>query len=608
MAPKQRQRNIVNLKKDTPKRDEKKTLYKPHERIEHVTTSENIDLLYPGGDTAFKMLFCIRFCSAIWSNITDCDETYNYWEPGHFLLYRSGQQTWEYSPQYALRSYTYLLIHMVPAKLYSYFLEPNPINVFYFVRILLSLVCALSEVYFYKNISREFGIHIARMTLAFLILSSGMFISSAAFLPSSFSMYFSTIAIAAWYGRKYELAIFATAISALLGWPFAALLGVPIAVEMLFRRRYWMNFFKWVIISATVILIPMIWIDSMYYGKLVVAPLNILIYNVFTSHGPNLYGTEPFSFYIMNGLLNFNFVFIAALVTPIFLLLDYYFVPSKPRHNLCLPYYYSLTPMYLWVLVFFFQPHKEERFLFPIYPLICLNGAITVDVVQKLYFFILSKIRKSKTLSSHYLQYTMHIMVTAIVVFGFFGLSRTYTLYKGYNAPMEVMAEANKLGVNGHLPKDVNINFCVGKEWHRFPSSFFFPSNNWQLQYLKSEFKGQLPQAFLNHENATSIVQPNFNDLNAEEPSRYFDVEKCHFLFDLDLGKETILEPNYSKQINRFTILKSAKFLDTANSHWLFRAFYFPFASDEFCKYGSYNLLQSSKFKLSVNKQKTSKI
>lgn len=97
---------------------------------------------------------------------------------------------------------------------------------------------------------REFGIHIGRLTLAFLILSSGMYIASSAFLPSSFAMYvyenlhkfinnifkrlilytllhryLSTLATAAWYGRQYELAIFATAISALLGWPFAALLG-----------------------------------------------------------------------------------------------------------------------------------------------------------------------------------------------------------------------------------------------------------------------------------------------------------------------------------------------------------------------------------------------
>jgi len=37
--------------------------------------------------------------------------------------------------------------------------------------------------------------------------------------------YLSTVATAAWYARQYELAIFATAISSLLGWPFAALLG-----------------------------------------------------------------------------------------------------------------------------------------------------------------------------------------------------------------------------------------------------------------------------------------------------------------------------------------------------------------------------------------------
>lgn len=31
-------------------------------------------------------------------------------------------------------------------------------------------------------------------------------------------------------------------------------------------------------------------VDSYFYGKLVIAPLNILLYNVFTPHGPDLYG------------------------------------------------------------------------------------------------------------------------------------------------------------------------------------------------------------------------------------------------------------------------------------------------------------------------------
>lgn len=61
----------------------------------------------------------------------------------------------------------------------------------------------------------------------------------------------------------------------------------------------------------------MIWIDSVYYGKLVIAPINLIVYNVFTSHGPDLYGTEPISYYFINGFLNFNFIFIAALFTPL---------------------------------------------------------------------------------------------------------------------------------------------------------------------------------------------------------------------------------------------------------------------------------------------------
>ncbi|XP_034187810.1 alpha-1,2-mannosyltransferase Alg9 isoform X1 [Osmia lignaria lignaria] len=588
MAPNQRQRQLFISKKELKKLNGRR-FSKPEE-------SSGTGLIYPGVDTAFKLLLSARFCSAIWSHITDCDETYNYWEPSHYLLYGTGQQTWEYSPQYALRSYTYLLIHMVPAKLYHYLLEPNPVLVFYFVRCLLSVGCALSEVYFYKNVCREFGIHIGRLTLVFLILSSGMYIASAAFLPSSFSMYLSTVATAAWYARQYELAIFATAISALLGWPFAALLGIPIAVEMLVQKQEWGQFIKWVIISGVVVLVPVVWIDSMYYGKLVIAPLNIITYNVFTNHGPNIYGTEPFSYYIYNGFLNFNFIFLGALWAPIGLFLVWLIVPARPRDRLCLSYWYSLAPLYLWFLVFFFQPHKEERFLFPVYPMICLAGAIAVDVIQKLYFFIRTKLSPLH-IAYHYLQYTAHITFFAILICGLLGISRSLALYKGYYAPMEVMIDANKFGLEGEIPKDMYINFCVGKEWHRFPGSFFFPSNNWKLQFLKSEFKGQLPQPFLDHENATSVIQPYFNDMNREEPTRYFNVNKCHFVLDLDIDTETELEPNYSRLTDNFTVIKSAKFLNSAKSHQFFRAFYVPFVSHKFCTYGSYNLLQNIKLK-----------
>ena len=37
--------------------------------------------------------------------VPDCDEVFNYWEPLHFLHHGFGLQTWEYAPEFSLRSY-----------------------------------------------------------------------------------------------------------------------------------------------------------------------------------------------------------------------------------------------------------------------------------------------------------------------------------------------------------------------------------------------------------------------------------------------------------------------------------------------------------------------
>jgi len=43
----------------------------------------------PGGYVAFRLLLASRMCAALWSNISDCDETYNYWEPVRLILHRA---------------------------------------------------------------------------------------------------------------------------------------------------------------------------------------------------------------------------------------------------------------------------------------------------------------------------------------------------------------------------------------------------------------------------------------------------------------------------------------------------------------------------------------
>ena len=103
--------------------------------------------------------------------------------------------------------------------------------VFYFLRCMFGFVSALcevlnlpnyldpnllSKVYFYRGVLCEFGANVGRLCLALLVFSTGMFISSTAFLPSTTSMYLCLLSMGAWFHQKYHLAIFTTALSTFL--------------------------------------------------------------------------------------------------------------------------------------------------------------------------------------------------------------------------------------------------------------------------------------------------------------------------------------------------------------------------------------------------------
>ena len=97
----------------------------------------------------FVLFAASRLISSHFNNINDCDETFNYWEPAHFLLYGNGFQTWEYSPQYAIRSYFYLWLYMIPASFFK-FLGFDKVSTFYMTRQFLAIISALVETFFYR--------------------------------------------------------------------------------------------------------------------------------------------------------------------------------------------------------------------------------------------------------------------------------------------------------------------------------------------------------------------------------------------------------------------------------------------------------------------------
>jgi alpha-1,2-mannosyltransferase len=88
----------------------------------------------------FAMFFASNILAALYAPIQDCDEVFNYWEPTHYLNHRYGLQTWEYAPEFSIRSWLYIVIHAIVGKFGS-LLSSNKAFEFYFVRVILAMVC-----------------------------------------------------------------------------------------------------------------------------------------------------------------------------------------------------------------------------------------------------------------------------------------------------------------------------------------------------------------------------------------------------------------------------------------------------------------------------------
>lgn len=191
--------------------------------------------------TAFCVFLSVNLLASIYAPIQDCDEVFNYWEPTHYIAHGFGLQTWEYSPQYAIRSWLYALIHAIPSKIAAP-LVTKKVFEFYFVRGVLGLMCAGCETRLFSTISRAINPRIAIIFLLAMVTSSGMFHASVAYLPSSFAMYTAMMGAAAFMdvedGLKTTEGITWFGIGATVGWPFSAALILPfVPDELTYLKR-----------------------------------------------------------------------------------------------------------------------------------------------------------------------------------------------------------------------------------------------------------------------------------------------------------------------------------------------------------------------------------
>lgn len=216
-----------------------------------------------------------------------------------------------------------------------------------------------------------------------------------------------------------------------------------------------------------------------------------------------------------------------------------------------------------------------------------------------------------------------------------FGASRVAALALGYGAP----ARAFALGLPTQSDDSTRHFFvCLGDDsWHRFPSSFFLPSDSYRIKFLDGAFDGALPVPFEKERGGTSFGAATLNDENrGEKEQRVADAAReCDYVVEYApprvpeddeytsrpyLGKppvthETVgenqdeknqddepsedeLDPPPRRAADRriggaavsWTLLWEAPFLDAGKSPALSRAFFVPGWSSKRNVFGTYRV------------------
>ena len=430
---------------------------------------------------------------------------------------------------------------------------------FYAVRMVHAVLSCLCMVVALKQLKRFLHPRIASLVWLISLSNSGLWVAQTALLPSSFSGILVWLVLGYWLQERYAAVFMAVGISALFGWPFVAIsVLIPcfsrinletllvsgrdsrrkknddddndddandhdeMNVKLSFNVKWslWMagrlkEFVLAALLISMYLLLPMLILDYHYYGRITLAQLNLIFYNVFRMEeggGPDLYGTEPWYFYLVNCLLHFHVWFLFSLAAyPLARIAGrrYYTAPSNVTARSFLGVLSHLTlPFYLGLFIFSWQAHKEERFLYVLYPWIILNAAIGIFCLELCW-----KMGKF----GRYLKWIALAPILALTVSRLVAVSshnRVIPVYTG------IISDNN------------SATICLGSEWYRFPSHFFLESNQ-RIGFLRSPFRGLLPAYYYNGDNdnnndnddestmATATYKGRVNPLNREEMDRY---------------------------------------------------------------------------------------
>ena len=524
-------------------------------------------------------------------------------------------QTWEYSPDYAIRSYSYIYSIFKLLQLFiSIFPSVEKLDLFNIIRIILGIAYAYAETEFVCTIKDMYNtsIIVPLVTIGFLVSSPGIFYCSTSFLPSASAAIFVMLGTAAWLNHQNYLCIMYGSVAVLwLGWPFVAVIFLPFGIAMLAQIIFsnsklidkiqnLVEFLLKAVIIVVLVGIPAVYIDMHYYQKKTSPLLNILFYNA-GGNGDELYGVEDISYYLKNLFLNMGLVWPLGVAAPLVVVRNA-IDKIDPNNTKLLV---ILCSCGLWICILMSRPHKEERFMYPIYPSLSLLAAVSLCYMTDMVMTIFGNDETLVALKLiEFKRWNTATLFKVLVIIGVVGLncplgcSRMISNYQNYDGFISLWREIYQMTKKSNPTNPLSV--CTGNEWFYFPSHFHL-SNHISLNFLDDGFKGQLPQ-YYNPINGTFALPTHaFNDRNMEEQSRYVSLDSCDYVVLLRQSKfnkdnKKIVEDLLDQPSNKakFKLLKSKSIIDKLGStNSLARAYYIPTLSHADNVYINYELYEN---------------
>ncbi|GMM32228.1 dolichyl-P-Man:Man(6)GlcNAc(2)-PP-dolichol alpha-1,2-mannosyltransferase [Martiniozyma asiatica (nom. inval.)] len=572
-------------------------------------------------------LLCTRLHASIFAIIPDCDEVYNYWEPLNFLTRFFGKQTWEYSPEFAIRSYAYLLPFAslsyplaFAQKLIGLNLTLPSYSLFYAVRITLAVLFTLAEIKLSKQLKFINGD--GKMAFWFLIaqiFSPGMYQASISLLPSSFTLLtgiLSTAYIVKFFHsrslmiasdndlanyeeeaktqakksddndmevevvqfmmktrvyamlytiitRQFTLAILLASIGGFAGWPFTMVLVVPFVVYALSTS---------IIAPKSVRLNDKFSVASLFTTYIFAGASCLFFSGFFVCQ-------LDYLFYKRNVLYFFNIISYnvfhsdEATGPHIFGVEDALYYGKNLLLNFHVIFIIAAINMIL-------LPTVKQLVIYKI-PILIWCGIFLSQshkeerFIYPIYHLIgisFAQFMSCPTFKWGFItkifKFFINVIVLTTTATLFF--TRIYNINNSYSAPMKIF----KYLADSTEGSNKAETICLGREWYHYPSSFFLNENQ-RLSFTKSEFNGMLPSDFsepaLNKFEflslSTAKLPVGFNNKNQFNPDFVVDKSKCDYFIDITLETSAFDETC----LDDWTIVKCEKMIDQSSSTGLER-------------------------------------